>query len=67
MDVNFIPGVFWVELDFVSGNTNVSGSVANFLWQPLKQLELYAGVQVPATASGNEFAGNLGFMFTPGW
>jgi len=63
-DVNFIPRKLWAELDFVSGNTNISGSVVNLFWKPTRHIDLYTGIQVPATGSGNEFAGNVGLMYS---
>ncbi len=60
IDINFIPGTLWTEFDFLSGNTNISGSVVNLFWKPIKPVSLYVGIQVPASNSGNEFAGNLG-------
>ena len=60
IDINFIPGTLWTECDFLSGNTNISGSVVNLFWRPIKPVSLYVGVQVPAAQSGNEFAGNIG-------
>lgn len=64
IDLNFMPGVLWAELDFLSGSSNLSGSVVNLFWQAIPKLELYAGIQVPASESGNEFAGNIGFMYS---
>lgn len=63
IDINFIPGTLWTEFDFLSGNTNISGSVVNLFWRPIKPISLYLGVQVPASQSGNEFAGNVGIAF----
>jgi hypothetical protein len=63
-DMTFIPRKLWAELDFLSGNSNVSGGVANLFWKPTQQIEFYAGIQVPATGSGNEFAGNVGLMYS---
>lgn len=63
-DVNFIPGTLWAEYDFVSGNSNVSGSLMNLFWKPATNTHLYTGIQVPATDSGNEFAGIVGAMYS---
>lgn len=65
MNVKFIDKVLWSELEFQSGNTNVSGSVMNLFWKPMNEFAFYTGLQVPTTNSGNEFAGNLGIMFYP--
>lgn len=60
IDINLIPGTLWTEYDFLSGNTNISGSVVNLFWRPDNLVTLYVGIQVPAAQSGNEFAGNVG-------
>ena len=50
-----IPSVMWMTFDWYSGNTNLSGSIINLYYN-----NIYFGIQVPATNSGNEFAGNIG-------
>ncbi len=60
IDIMFEPGLFWTEMDWFSGDNNLSGAVVNNFWQATEIVALYAGVQVPAAQSGNTFAGILG-------
>ena len=50
-----------IEGNWYSGRTNLSGAVVNAFWSVNPHLETYIGIQVPATNSGNEFAGIMGF------
>ena len=65
IDIMFIPGVFWTEMDWISGNNNLSGAVVNNFWQVTDQVAVYAGLQIPAENSTNDFAGILGFSLNP--
>jgi len=58
------PGVFWTEMDWFSGDNNLSGAVVNNYWQATQIVALYAGLQVPAAQSGNAFAGIVGFALS---
>jgi hypothetical protein len=60
IDLMFVPGVFWTEMDWFSGDNNLSGAVVNNYWQVTQIVTVYAGLQVPATQSGNAFAGIAG-------
>ncbi len=46
--------------DYYSGHNNVSGAVVNLYYQVLPKAQLYMGVGVPETDSGNEFYGITG-------
>jgi hypothetical protein len=61
LDIEFIERVLWTEMDWLSGNNNMSGAVVNQFWKPRDLVVLYAGVQIPASQSGNHFAGIIGF------
>jgi hypothetical protein len=63
VSIKLIKSVLWIESSWYSGSTNISGSVVNLVWKPIKSLGIYCGTQVPATNSGNEFAGNIGFIY----
>lgn len=62
VDAIFQPGRLWAEADWFTGNNNLSGGVFNLIWKAQPWLKGYVGIQVPATASGNAFAGNLGVV-----
>lgn len=47
--------------DYFSGHSNVSGAVVNLFYQCLPKTQIYLGVGVPETNSGNEFYGIIGF------
>lgn len=66
VDVDFQPEVLWAEVDWFTGNNNLSGGVVNLFWRSQGWLTAYLGVQAPATNSGNAFAGNLGFILDVG-
>lgn len=63
MSYKILKGKLWTEASWYSGDNNISGSMVNLFWKPVKKVELYIGTQVPAKNSGNEFAGNIGFVF----
>ena len=60
-----IPNKLRFNADYYSGNnginSNVSGAVAQMTYSYNRSFELFAGVGVPETASGNEFYGLMGF------
>jgi len=58
-----VPEKLWTEFNWYSGETNISGSVLNVVWRHDKDIKSYIGIQIPATNSGNEFAGNLGIIW----
>ena len=62
IDVEFIDHILWMEMDWLSGKNNLSGAVVNQFWRATDLVILYAGVQVPATQSGNSFAGIVGLV-----
>lgn len=49
-----------VQGDYFSGNSNVSGAVVNVFYQLLPKAQVYVGVGVPESNSGNEFFGTVG-------
>lgn len=55
---------FILNMDYVSGRSNVSGAVVTFGYQIDKHYKVYTGVSVPGSNSGNEFYGILGFNYT---
>ncbi|MEN9681088.1 MAG: hypothetical protein RLZZ627_981 [Pseudomonadota bacterium] len=65
IDIMFIPQVFWTEMDWLSGNNNLSGAVVNNFWRVTNQVTVYAGLQIPAENAVNDYAGILGFAFNP--
>ena len=52
-----------IEGSWYSGSTNLSGAVINSFYTVRKGIECYVGMQIPATNSGNEFAGNIGLNY----
>lgn len=56
-----IPGVLHFQGDYVSGHQQVSGAVVNLQWYVTPAIQLYTGVIVPESNSGNEYAGTIGF------
>lgn len=50
--------------DYFSGHSNVSGAVVNLFYQCLPKTQIYLGVGVPETNSGNEFYGIAGFSLS---
>lgn len=65
VDIMFIPDVFWTEMDWLSGNNNLSGAVVNNFWRVDDLVTLYAGLQIPAEQSTNDYAGIVGFSLKP--
>lgn len=49
-----------VQGDYFSGNSNVSGAIVNVFYQLLPKAQVYVGVGVPESHSGNEFFGTVG-------
>ena len=66
--VGFMSGIivgnenlYW-QTDYFSGHTNVSGAQSAVYYRPYSFIKGYAGLLVPETNSGNEFAGLLGIQ-----
>ncbi|MDD5579888.1 MAG: hypothetical protein PHY16_11500 [Methylobacter sp.] len=59
--VELIKNKLAVQGDYFSGHSNVSGAIVNVLYRILPQAQVYIGVGVPETHSGNEFYGTVGF------
>jgi hypothetical protein len=62
-EIRFIPKMLHLQGDYFSGNSNISGGIVNLVYYPLQNLQTYFGVNVPGPNSGNEFAGNVGFIY----
>ena len=56
-----IKNTLSVQGDYFSGNNNVSGAIINVFYRILPKAQLYVGIGVPETGSGNEFYGTAGF------
>jgi hypothetical protein len=56
-----IKSTLTVQGDYFSGSNNVSGAIVNVFYRFLPKVQVYIGVGVPETDSGNEFYGTLGF------
>ena len=61
MEWKVIQDKFHITGDYVSGHQSVSGATINFQYIIIPNLQLYVGIIVPETNSGNEFAGVVGF------
>lgn len=64
MQLKVIPNKIHIQADYVSGHQNVSGAVVNLQWFVVPKFQLYMGIIVPETNSGNEFAGIFGFNWS---
>lgn len=51
-----------IEGSWYSGKTNLSGAIINMYYSIFPDTDVYVGVQIPEANSGNEFAGNVGFI-----
>lgn len=56
----------YLQVDYFSGHSNVSGANASVYYSPYDEIKLYTGVLVPEKMSGNEFAGVVGVQFIYG-
>lgn len=56
-----IKNTLTVQGDYFSGSNNVSGAIVNVFYRFLPKVQVYVGVGVPETDSGNEFYGTVGF------
>ncbi len=59
-NLKLIPNKLNLTGDYFSGRTNASGGVVKLNWNVTPTVQLYTGVIVPETNSGNEFAGIFG-------
>lgn len=55
---------FSLNMDYVSGRSNVSGAVITFGYDFDQHYQIFTGLNVPESKSGNEFYGILGFKYT---
>ena len=59
--VELIKNKLAVQGDYFSGSNSVSGAIVNVFYQVRPKVQVYFGVGVPETDSGNEFYGTVGF------
>ena len=65
--VELIKNKLAIQGDYFSGNSNVSGAIVNVIYRVLPKVQVYVGVGVPETDSGNEFYGTVGLsLFSKG-
>ncbi len=60
IELSILPNKLTLTGDYISGHQNISGAVVKMNWNVLPTLQLYTGVGVPETKSGNEFYGIVG-------
>lgn len=60
-EITIIPHKLTLQMDYISGHQAVSGATVNMLFNLTHHWQIYTGVYVPETNSGNEFAGIIGF------
>jgi hypothetical protein len=63
VDFEYINDVLWTEIDWLSGQNTLSGVVMNTFLHLDSPLSFYAGLQVPASGSGNSYSGNFGVSY----
>jgi hypothetical protein len=56
-----IKNTLIVQGDYFSGSNNASGAIVNVFYRFLPRAQVYVGIAVPETNSGNEFYGTVGF------
>jgi hypothetical protein len=56
-----VKNTITIQGDYFSGSNNVSGAIVNVWYRFVPQVQIYVGVGVPETNSGNEFYGTVGF------
>jgi hypothetical protein len=62
-----IQDVIKLNVDYVSGRSNVSGAISQITYKStIDGLSPYLGVGIPETKSGNEFYGIIGFNYVLG-
>lgn len=59
-EITLIPNTASLQLDYSSGHHALSGAIATVLFTVDPHCQVYLGVSVPETRSGNEFAGLIG-------
>lgn len=59
--LDLVKDTLSLQGDYYSGHSGVSGAVVNLFYSALPGVQVYMGVGVPETHSGNEFYGALGF------
>lgn len=61
VEFDFIANKLSLQMDYISGHHSLSGANINLLYNITPRWQIYLGVLVPETHSGNEFAGIIGF------
>lgn len=56
-----IKNTITIQGDYFSGSNNMSGAIVNVWYRFMPKAQVYFGVGVPETNSGNEFYGTVGF------
>jgi hypothetical protein len=64
LSYEFIPGLLTFTGDYYSGVSSMSGGYVNTWLRVHKLAQIYVGVGVPTTNSGNEFYGAFGFQIS---
>ncbi len=59
--IEALPNFLTFTGDYFSGSNNLSGAMVNTWFRVFPRTQLYFGVGVPETNSGNEFYGTVGF------
>ncbi len=59
--IEAMPNFLTFTGDYFSGSNNLSGAMVNTWFRVLPTIQVYFGVGVPETNSGNEFYGTVGF------
>ena len=60
-NIEVLDNLLTLQADYFSGNNNLSGAVFNTWIRVHPKVQVYFGVGVPETYSGNEFYGTVGF------
>ena len=60
-NIEVLDNLLTLQADYFSGNNNLSGAVFNTWIRVHPKAQVYFGVGVPETNSGNEFYGTVGF------
>ena len=60
-ELKILPNKIHLTGDYISGHQNVSGAVVDVQYFITPKVQMYIGIVIPETNSGNEFAGVFGF------
>lgn len=62
--VDVVPNKITFQGDYFSGHNNVSGGVLNIMYRIIPKMQVYTGVGIPESDSGNEYYGIIGLNLT---